>query len=149
MSNFDFLAGGTEAMSLEDMVSVALRAGDIRKWLKDIEETLIDLAYEKGANVPGLKVVRGSGRRSIKDADAFLKALEDGGFVIDGLSTVTTKLSSISTIERKLGVKLEDSPGSEFVTKSPGSLMLVPEADPRKGVSKADESAGAYSELFQ
>lgn len=149
MSDFDFLAGGTEAMSLEDMVSVALRAGDIRKWLKDIEEALIDLAYEKGANVPGLKVVRGSGRRSIKDTDAFLKALEDGGFIIDGLATQTTKLASISTIERKLGVKLEDSSGGEFVTKSPGSLMLVSEADPRKGVSKADESMGAYSELFQ
>lgn len=149
MSNFDFLAGGTEAMSLEDMVSIALRAGDIRKWLKDIEEALIDLSYEKGANVPGLKVVRGSGRRSIKDTDAFLKALEDGGFIIDGLATQTTKLASISTIERKLKVKLEDSPGSAFVTKSPGSLMLVPEEDPRKGVSKSDESAGAYSELFQ
>ena len=149
MSNCDFLAGGTEAMSLEDMVSVALRAGDIRKWLKDIEEALIYLAYEKGANVPGLKVVRGSGRRSIKDTDAFLKALEDGGFIIDGLATQTTKLASISTIERKLKVKLEDSPGSAFVTKSPGSLMLVPEEDPRKGVSKSDESAGAYSELFQ
>lgn len=149
MSNFDFLAGGTEAMSLEDMVSVALRAGDIRKWLKDIEEALIDIAYEKGANVPGLKVVRGSGRRSIKDADAFLKALEDGGFIIDGLATQTTKLASISTIERKLKVKLEDSPGSAFVTKSPGSLVLVPEEDPRKGVSKSDESAGDYSELFQ
>lgn len=149
MSNFDFLAGGTEAMSLEDMVSVALRAGDIRKWLKDIEEALIDLAYEKGANVPGLKVVRGAGRRSIKDADAFLKALEDGGFIIDGLATQTIKLASISTIERKLKVKLEDSPGGAFVTKSPGSLMLVPEEDPRKGVSKSDESAGAYSELFQ
>lgn len=149
MSNLDFLAVGTEAMSLEDMVSVALRAGDIRKWLKDIEEALIDLAYEKGANVPGLKVVRGSGRRSIKDTDAFLKALEDGGFIIDGLATQTTKLASISTIERKLKVKLEDSPGSAFVTKSPGSLMLVPEEDPRKGVSKSDETAGAYSELFQ
>lgn len=149
MSNFDFLAGGTEAMSLEDMVSVALRAGDIRKWLKDIEEALIDLAYEKGANVPGLKVVRGSGRRSIKDPDAFLKSLEDGGFIIDGLATQTTKLASISTIERKLKVRLEDSPGSAFVTKSPGSLMLVPEEDPRKGVSKSDETAGAYSELFQ
>ena len=78
-----------------------------------------------------------------------MKSLKDGGFVIDGLSTVTTKLASISTIERKLKVKLEDSPGSEFVTKSPGSLMLVPESDPRKGVSKADESANAYSELFQ
>lgn len=149
MSNLDFLAGGTEAMSLEDMVSVALRAGDIRKWLKDIEEALIYLAYEEGDNVPGLKVVRGSGRRSIKDTDAFLKALEDGGFIIDGLATQTTKLASISTIERKLGVKLEDSPGSDFVTKSPGSLMLVPEEDPRKGVSKSDETAGAYSELFQ
>ena len=36
MSNFDFLDGGIEYMTIEDMVSVALRAGDIRKWLKDI-----------------------------------------------------------------------------------------------------------------
>ena len=55
MSNFDFLDGGIEYMTIEDMVSVALRAGDIRKWLKDIEETLIDLAYEKGAKRAGVE----------------------------------------------------------------------------------------------
>lgn len=149
MSGFWFLDSGTESLSLEDMVAIALRAGDIRKWLKDIEETLIEMAYEQGVQLPGAKVVRGSGRRSIKDADGFLKALENAGFIIDGLATTQTKLSSISTIERKLKTKLEDTPGSEFVSKSPGSLSLVPEEDPRKGVSKSGENENAYAELFQ
>lgn len=133
----------------EELAEIALRAPEIRAWLKAIEERVLEDIYEHGDEYPGVKVVRGQGRRTIKDPDGFLKTLQDEGIVIDGLSKTVTKLESISTIERKLKMKLEDSPGAEFVSKSEGSLSLVPVDDKRKGVTKNGETASAYTELFE
>lgn len=133
----------------EELAEIVLRAPEIRVWLKAIEERVLEDIYECGEEYPGVKVVRGQGRRTIKDPDGFLKTLQDEGIVIDGLSKTVTKLESISTIERKLKMKLEDSPGAEFVSKSEGSLSLVPVDDKRKGVTKNGETASAYTELFE
>ena len=133
----------------EELAEIVLRAPEIRAWLKAIEERVLEDIYERGEEYPGVKVVRSQGRRTIKDPDGFLMKLQDEGIVIDGLSKTITKLESISTIERKLKMKLEDSPGAEFVSKSEGSLSLVPVDDKRKGVTKNGETASAYTELFE
>lgn len=133
----------------EELADIVLRAPQIRAWLKAIEEQVLEDIYERGEEYPGVKVVRGQGRRTIKDPDGFLMKLQDEGIVIDGLSKTVTKLESISTIERKLKMKLEDSPGAEFVSKSEGSLSLVPVDDKRKGVTKNGETANSYTELFE
>jgi hypothetical protein len=133
----------------EELAEIVLRAPQIRSWLKAIEEQVLEDIYERGEEYPCVKVVRGQGRRAIKDPDGFLTKLQDEGIVIDGLSKTVTKLESISTIERKLKMKLEDSPGAEFVSKSEGSLSLVPVDDKRKGVTKNGETASAYAGLFE
>lgn len=133
----------------EELADIVLRAPQIRAWLKAIEEQVLEDIYERGEEYPGVKVVRSQGRRTIKDPDGFLMMLRDEGIVIDGLSKTVTKLESISTIERKLKMKLEDSPGAEFVSKSEGSLSLVPVDDKRKGVTKNGETESAYTELFE
>lgn len=134
-------------LTVEQLAKVALNAKAIKKWLTDVEEHVLTQAYDHGVQFPGLKVVRNASRRTIKDPEGFLRALEDGGLSTDGLSQTIVKLETIANLEKKLGVKLESTPASEFVTKTTGTLALAPESDKRPAEIKAEAVASAYENL--
>lgn len=134
-------------LTVEQLAKVVLNAKAVKKWLTDIEEHVLTQAYDHGVEFPGLKVVRGAARRTIKDPEGFLRALEESGVSTDGLSQTIVKLETISNLEKKLGVKLEDTPASEFVTKTTGKLAVVPESDKRPAEIKAEAAASAYENL--
>lgn len=134
-------------LSVEQLAMVALNAKAIKKWLTDVEEHVLTQAYDHGVKFPGLKVVRGSSRRTIPDPEGFLRALEEGGVSTDGLSQTIVKLETITVLERKLKTKLEDTPASEFITKTTGKLALAPESDKRPAEIKAEAAATAYENL--
>lgn len=134
-------------LSVEQLAMVALNAKAIKKWLTDVEEHVLTQAYDHGVKFPGLKVVRNTSRRTIPDPEGFLRALEEGGVSTDGLSQTVVKLETISNLEKKLGVKLEDTPASEFVTKTTGKLAVVPESDKRPAEIKAEAAASAYDNI--
>ena len=146
MSNAPVLTPPGE-LTVEQLAKVVLNASAIKKWLTDVEAHVLTQAYDHGVKFPGLKVVRGSARRTIKDPEGFLRALEEGGVDTDGLSSTIVKLETISVMERKLGSKLEETPASSFVTKTTGKLALAPESDKRPAEIKAEAAASAYENL--
>ena len=134
-------------LTVEQLAKVVLNAKAVKKWLTDIEEHVLTQAYDHGVDFPGLKVVRGAARRTIKDPEGFLRALEESGVSTDGLSQTVVKLETITVLERKLKTKLEDTPASEFVTKTTGKLTLAPASDKRPAEIKAEATASAYENL--
>ena len=134
-------------LTVGQLAKVVLNASAIKKWLTDVEAHVLTQAYDHGVQFPGVKVVRNASRRTIKDPEGFLRALEEGGLSTDGLSQTIVKLETISNLEKKLGVKLEDTPASEFVTKTTGKLALAPESDKRPAEIKAEAAATAYENL--
>ena len=134
-------------LTVEQLAKVVLNASAIKKWLTDVEAHVLTQAYDHGVQFPGVKVVRNASRRTIKDPEGFLHALEEGGLSTDGLSQTIMKLETITNLEKKLGVKLEDTPASEFVTKTTGKLALAPESDKRPAEIKAEAAASAYENL--
>ena len=134
-------------LTVEQLAKVVLNASAIKKWLTDVEAHVLTQAYDHGVQFPGLKVVRNASRRTIKDPEGFLRALEEGGLSTDGLSQTIVKLETIPHLEKKLGSKLEDTPASEFVTKTTGKLALAPESDKRPAEIKAEAAASAYESL--
>lgn len=134
-------------LTVEQLAKVVLNASAIKKWLTDVEAHVLTQAYDHGVQFPGVKVVRNASRRTIKDPEGFLHALEEGGLSTDGLSQTIVKLETITNLEKKLGVKLEDTPASEFVTKTTGKLALAPESDKRPAEIKAEAAASAYENL--
>ncbi|MBF1672625.1 MAG: DUF2800 domain-containing protein [Rothia mucilaginosa] len=134
-------------LTVEQLAKVVLNSKAIKKWLTDIEEHVLTQAYDHGVEFPGLKVVRGAARRTIKDPEGFLRALEENGVGTDGLSQKVVKLETITVLERKLGSKLEDTPASEFITKTTGKLTLAPASDKRPAEIKAEATASAYENL--
>lgn len=134
-------------LTVEQLAKVVLNASAIKKWLTDVEAHVLTQAYDHGVQFPGLKVVRNASRRTIKDPEGFLRALEEGGLSTDGLSQTIVKLETITNLEKKLGSKLEDTPASEFVTKTTGKLALAPESDKRPAEIKAEAAASAYENL--
>lgn len=134
-------------LTVDQLAKVVLNASAIKKWLTDVEAHVLTQAYDHGVQFPGLKVVRNASRRTIKDPEGFLRALEEGGLSTDGLSQTIVKLETITNLEKKLGSKLEDTPASEFVTKTTGKLALAPESDKRPAEIKAEAAASAYENL--
>lgn len=134
-----------DTLTPERMAEIVLHAGEIRSWLKDVEEYALDKVYNGSLVLPGVKVIQGPGRRTISDPQGFLKALEGGGVKTDGMYETVVKLSAISTLERKLKMKLENSPGAEFIAKSEGKLTLVPESDKRVAVSSLGGAQAAFA----
>lgn len=134
-------------LTVDQLARVVLNASAIKKWLTDVEAHVLTQAYDHGVQFPGVKVVRNASRRTIKDPEGFLRALEEGGLSTDGLSQTIVKLETITNLEKKLGVKLEDTSASEFVTKTTGKLALAPESDKRPAEIKAEAAASAYENL--
>lgn len=134
-------------LTVDQLAKVVLNASAIKKWLTDVEAHVLTQAYDHGVQFPGLKVVRNASRRTIRDPEGFLHALEEGGLSTDGLSQTIVKLETITNLEKKLGSKLEDTPASEFVTKTTGKLALAPESDKRPAEIKAEAAASAYENL--
>ena len=50
-------------ISLEDRAGYLARVGEIKSWIKHLEESSLELAYEQGQKIPGYKVVRSGSRR--------------------------------------------------------------------------------------
>ena len=124
-------------LTVDQLAKVVLNASAIKKWLTDVEAHVLTQAYDHGVQF----------RRTIKDPEGFLRALEEGGLSTDGLSQTIVKLETITNLEKKLGSKLEDTPASEFITKTTGKLALAPESDKRPAEIKAEAAASAYENL--
>ena len=116
----------------------------IIKWADSVKQTAMRKAYEESTPIPGWKVVRAAGRRTIPKANqphAVQHAI-DKGWNAEDVAEFRTR--PIGELEKTLGAQFNDVMGP-FITKSEGSPSLVRESDKRPAINSAGEAAKEFS----
>ena len=129
-------------ISLEDRAGYLARLGEIKSWVKHMEETSLELAYERGETIPGWKVVRSGSRRVVADVDAATERLQAAGY--DESQFTTRKMAGVTDLDRLVGKKNLPEVLGDALQLTEGRPSLVPESDRRKAISKKQE----VEELF-
>jgi hypothetical protein len=102
----------------------------LRDWMDLVEEEVSARLYS-GRAVEGVKLVRTSGRRYIKDAEGLAQELLKQGFTSEEI--MTQKIKPIGQLEKLLGKK-DSSTIQPYLDKHEGKLAIVPESDKRLAV---------------
>jgi len=154
------LSGDDDALSTEAMVAVLEAAPMLRSWLTSVEQRLLDLALS-GTEVPGMKVVQGSGKRvwSIAE-DELLKKMGNWGRIgEDGKVSGKlkredyTEVKVLSAPQAEKRIKPLVTPKTwanieQLIIKQPGKPTLVPITDNRPPLRlTADEALGGEEEV--
>lgn len=129
-------------ISPEDRAGYLARLGEIKSWVKHMEETSLELAYERGETIPGWKVVRSGSRRVVADVDAATERLQAAGY--DESQFTTRKMAGVTDLDRLVGKKNLPEVLGDALQLTEGRPSLVPESDRRKAISKKQE----VEELF-
>lgn len=116
----------------------------IEAWCAAVKNLALDKAYSRQEHVPGYKVVRSNGKRYVADQQSALDALAASGYALDDIST--RKINGIGALEKFLGktdfARLLDG----YISKTDGSISLVPEDDPRKAINPNQDAVKEFSE---
>lgn len=127
----------------------------IRAWLNRLEEVGLRMVYSEGTPIPGWKVVRSGGKRSIPDAPAAIQALIDAGYPaeltarlgIKGLGDLEDLIRRTEQVTGKAAAaRLTEILGS-LIVKGQGSESLVPEGDPRPAINPELEARKVFSPI--
>lgn len=122
--------GDPNKMDGEEMAEAYERTSGLKKWIADVEDAALKMAYEESGSVPGFKVVMSGGRRGITDDEKAIERLLAADFPPEKvirrktatLGDLETLAGSAEELQRVLG---------DLLRKSEGRTSLVPESDPR------------------
>ena len=124
-------------LTMEEMTVVLGNVELIRAWLKAVEARALEWALE-GKEIPGFKVVEGTGGRRKWDLDeeAMIKKLVNMGFTKSEITKET--LLGPAPVEKLVKKKkFSDRKVKNFeahIVKPKGKMTLVPEADARAAI---------------
>lgn len=133
--------GDPDLMDTQSMDDALKRLPLIQQWVTQVKDAALRIAWEEG--IPGWKVVRSTGRRSIKNAEAAAEVLELHGF--DRSDTTRPSMKTLTDLQRLVGGKsqLDELLGS-LIEVSEGSLLLVPEDDKREAADRNHAAAQTF-----
>lgn len=137
--------GDPDLMTGEEIADAFARAGELKQWVTDVQDAALKRAYETDGSVPGFKVVRSGGRRSIVDPEKAVSVLLEQGYPED--KVFSRKPATLGELEKLTGSadKLQEVLGGLLV-KGEGRLSLVPNSDARE---KADAVHSAESDFAE
>ena len=121
-------------LSDEDIADIVRRAPSFTSWVNSITEYAQNQAVNEGKQWPGLKLVEGRSVRKWIDPDLAEKTIRERCPEIPNDVLYTTKLSSLTTIERAVGKKEFSTLFADIVVKPAGTPTLVPEDDKRPAI---------------
>ena len=129
----------------EEIAAAFARAGELKQWVTDVQDAALKRAYETDGSVPGFKVVRSGGRRSITNPEAAVDTLLELGYPED--KVFSRKPATLGALEKLVGSadELQEVLGGLLV-KGEGRLSLVPDSDARE---KADAVHSAESDFAE
>lgn len=133
-----------ETLTGEELGRVLPRLKGITSWAKDVEAAALELAYAQGEHIPGYKVVRSGGRRTIRDDTAAIQHLIDLGFTADQVADF--KIKGFGALEKALGKDTVTEALGDFISMTPGREALVPESDKRPAITAASTAASDFSQ---
>lgn len=115
-------------LSNEEMGEILNRAGDVVKWVKDIEN-YCQQAILRGEYVPGWKVVEGRSVRAFSDTEKAMEVLKEKGVAEELM--YERKMLTLTQLEGVVGKKDFNEYVGDFIIKPKGKPTLVPESDKR------------------
>lgn len=141
--------GNPDILDGDELADAYSRTSALKKWITDIEDAALKRAYEEDGSVPGFKVIRSGGRRTILDD---LKAIER--LVADGYDRELVERKSIQTLgtlDKLVGSDEElQRVLGDLLVKGEGRLSLAKDSDPRPPAdaihSANDDFAGIDNE---
>lgn len=122
-----------------ELATEVARVSQLRSWCDAVEKRAFTRVYEEGRDLPGLKVVRGRGRRVITDQPAAIQTLIDHGYGAEQVADF--KVKPLGQLEKLVGKK--DLPGiiGAYMERREGPLSLVGADDPRPSVTRESSAA--------
>ena len=134
-----------DQMPMDEIADLLPRAKEIAAWAKDIQDYALAQA-EKGAKVPGYKLVEGRSNRFINDVTAAAAALNAAKFP-DEVIYKPRELLGVTELEKLTGKKVFAEVMAAYLTKPRGKPTLVPESDPRNELQSAQSAAEAFANV--
>lgn len=123
--------GDPDLMTGQEMADAFSRAEELKQWITAVSDAALKRAHDEAGSVPGFKVVRSGGRRSITDPEAAVDTLLELGYPED--KVFSRKPATLGNLEKLVGSadELQEALGGLLV-KGEGRLSLVPEGDSRQ-----------------
>lgn len=147
---FEYAATVTNKMtpphqiSDDDLADILDRMKVIKDWLYAVNEYALNLALNKGKQLPGYKVVRGRADRKFTNEQKVIDLLEQKGF-----SGVTeTSLLGITALEAKIGKRAFEKYVAPHLEKGDGRPTLVPLSDKRTAFNSLASAKEDFKEFF-
>lgn len=137
----DLLSGG-------EMAEAYSRTSELKKWASDIEDAALKRAYEQEGSVPGFKVVRSGGRRTITDADKAVDILLAAEY--EPSQVFTRKPATLAKLEKLVGSadKLQQVLG-DLLVRTEGRLSLVLESDHRPAADAVHSAKTDFADITE
>lgn len=134
-----------DAELLEDseIGDVLARVDALVKWADAVKEYAYDQALNHDVHFNGWKLVEGRSNRKYTDEEKVAKALQDAGFTA---IYKPQELQGITAMEKLIGKKKFAELLDGLVEKPEGKPALVPEADKRPELNKADAIKQDFNE---
>lgn len=141
----DFKGKLPPLISNEEVGDLLLKAQDLAKWAKDLEEYALS-ACLAGENIPGWKAVEGRSNRAFTDIDAAFKAIKEKGLAKEEVLYIRKPITLTET-EKLIGKKEFETALSEFVIKPPGKPALAKATDKREPITLKDSAQSDFANI--
>lgn len=112
-----------DLLTVEEMAEHLSRVKSIRDWCTALEITALDQAYAGKIEIPGWKVVRSSGRRSIPDDQAAIEVLTQAGFPASRVAR--SSVQTLGTLEKVVGAAKLSALLGDLIVLSEGKLLSL------------------------
>jgi hypothetical protein len=113
----------------DSLTAVLRKAGDIKNWLKDVEEYALAEALG-GRKWPDMKLVEGRSRRTIADPEAAADVLQQEGYAPEEVYK-PKELQTLTHLDKLVGKKRLAELLHDYIVKPQGKPTLVGIEDPR------------------
>lgn len=133
-----------DLLTPEEVADYLSQADDIVAWVNALKDYALDEMYSQGHGIPGWKVVRTNGRRSITDQDKAIDALVKAGVDEDEITKVS--LVTLGDLEKIVGKKDLPAILGDLLVKSEGKPAIAPITDKRSSISPNDDAAADFSQ---
>lgn len=122
----------------------------VRAWASAVEEKALEQAYSNGVTIPGWKVVMSGGQRKITDQAAAITRLVEAGYDREKVTKpYVEQIQTLGELEKVVKVgrkKVLDATLGDLIKKGDGRPALVPEDDPRDGITATSSAADDFTD---
>lgn len=119
----------TNTLSEKDISSILGQADELAKWVKDIQEYVLDQALQ-GVNYEGWKVVEGRSNRKYTDTEKVAEVLIANKYA-EGVIYKPKELQGLTNMEKLVGKKKLNQLIGDLIEKPQGKPVLVSQDDKR------------------